>query len=101
MQDHRVKTCFGILELEVGEVGSLFRLLDNGDGLVSFDEFLAGVMRLRGGSKQIDVVTLLYGNRRVLATVNSIKADMLKLLPNRSPTSIMPTLCDSSLGLQP
>ena len=45
MEMPQVQTWFQMLDLEVHEVVSLFNLLDDGDGLITHDEFLNGVMR--------------------------------------------------------
>merc|ERR1719379_602203 len=73
LEDPYVKTWLQVLELEVNEVTGLFRLLDNGDGTISFDEFVSGVMRMRGGAKAVDLVTLLYENKKIVDRLESLK----------------------------
>eukprot|EP00746_Dinoflagellata_sp_MGD_P028230 gnl/MRDRNA2_/MRDRNA2_166744_c0_seq1.p1 gnl/MRDRNA2_/MRDRNA2_166744_c0~~gnl/MRDRNA2_/MRDRNA2_166744_c0_seq1.p1 ORF type:complete len:639 (+),score=131.63 gnl/MRDRNA2_/MRDRNA2_166744_c0_seq1:65-1981(+) len=64
MNDPRVEIWMSVLDLEVHEVEDLFALIDTGDGEISFDEFMAGLLRLKGSAKAIDVVTLLYNGKR-------------------------------------
>jgi len=54
----RVTEYLSALDLEVGEVHELFKMLDHGDGQISFDEFLEGVKRLKGEAKSMDLVKL-------------------------------------------
>jgi hypothetical protein len=49
LENHDVAVWLSILELEVHDAKSLFEILDvDCNGLVSYDEFLTGVMRLKG-----------------------------------------------------
>lgn len=75
----QVRTWLSVLELEVREVDGLFQLLDNGDGLISFEEFLSGVMRLRGGAKTVDLVTLLYENKKLAGQIRAINKSIENL----------------------
>lgn len=59
-----------VLELEVTEVTALFSLMDDGDGCVSFEEFINGVLRLKGNAKGIDLAMLLHENRKLLQKLN-------------------------------
>eukprot|EP00929_Paragymnodinium_shiwhaense_P048465 TRINITY_DN24498_c0_g1_i1.p1 TRINITY_DN24498_c0_g1~~TRINITY_DN24498_c0_g1_i1.p1 ORF type:complete len:712 (+),score=183.99 TRINITY_DN24498_c0_g1_i1:81-2216(+) len=60
------------------EAQSLFQMLDlNQEGVVPFEEFLAGCLRLNGGAKSIDLLTLMQETRannmtmhRVLSSVS-------------------------------
>lgn len=49
---------FQTLDLDVHEGSALFRLLDQGDGAVTLDEFIEGIMRCRGPARAIDQVAL-------------------------------------------
>ncbi|CAK9115964.1 unnamed protein product [Durusdinium trenchii] len=54
----KVKAYFATLEIDVQEGAVLFHLLDNGDGEVTLDEFISGVMRCKGPAKAIDTFAL-------------------------------------------
>lgn len=48
------------------EVKGLFVLMDDGENEISFDEFVAGVMRLKAAAKGVDLPTILYENKKIL-----------------------------------
>mmetsp|Transcript_62410 Transcript_62410/g.182950 ORF Transcript_62410/g.182950 Transcript_62410/m.182950 type:complete len:117 (+) Transcript_62410:1-351(+) len=60
------------LELDWEEVGSVFHILDDGDGMVSFDEFLAGVLRLKGTARSGDILALLHDTKKILIKLETI-----------------------------
>ncbi|CAJ1415019.1 unnamed protein product [Effrenium voratum] len=65
LEDPTMKTYFQTLDLDVHESNALFHLLDDGDGTVTLDEFIDGVMRCKGHAeiKQLDrkLSRLLHG----------------------------------------
>ena len=63
--NHRIPHWLSILGLEVHEVTGLFKLLDDGDGRIFFDEFFTGGMRMRGTAKAADLITLLSENKEI------------------------------------
>merc|ERR1719150_2776283 len=66
MKDKRVYHFFKALDLEVSEAEGLFKLMDlDGNGVVDVEEFVAGCMRLRGGAKRLDLVSLLFESKRL------------------------------------
>jgi len=53
------------LDLDIWEIWGLFDLLDTDhDGEIPLEEFIGGIMRLRGSSRGIDLATMMYENRR-------------------------------------
>ncbi|CAE7419918.1 unnamed protein product [Symbiodinium natans] len=54
----KVKAYFQTLEVDVQEGAALFHLLDDGDGEVTLDEFIDGIMRCKGPARAIDTVAL-------------------------------------------
>ena len=38
----------------------IFNLIDNGDGSVTYDEFVQGICRLKGHAREIDVIAILH-----------------------------------------
>lgn len=58
LDNPKVRSWFQLLGLEFHEASHLFQLLDDGDGLITIDEFIKGLMRLKGHSWSIDVVSL-------------------------------------------
>lgn len=82
-QNPRTKMWIADLGFEVSEVSGLFRLLDDGDGMVTFEEFLSGLLRLRGGAKSVDLATLLFENRKVISKVEALRRDVALLSDGR------------------
>lgn len=54
----QVKAYFQTLEVEVTEGAALFHILDNGDGEVTLDEFIDGILRCKGPARAIDQVAM-------------------------------------------
>jgi len=67
------KAWLELLELDVHDMNMLFQNLDDGDGLVSYDEFINGVLRCRGGARGVDVVALLAEAGDIHADIDLIK----------------------------
>lgn len=93
--DPQVKNLMSMLELEVTEIAGLFNLLDDGDGRISAEEFLAGVTRLKGGAKSIDVMTLLTENQKLVRQVKSVAIglDDLLIAQGLAPMEYIPKHC--------
>jgi len=54
------------LEIDIYEARGLFQLLDVDEtGAVDIDEFVVGMMRLKGAAKGVDVATLMYENKKI------------------------------------
>lgn len=58
LQDPKVAVYFQTLDLDVHEGTALFHILDNGDGEVTLDEFINGILRCRGPARAIDQVAM-------------------------------------------
>eukprot|EP00931_Biecheleriopsis_adriatica_P021773 TRINITY_DN14146_c0_g1_i2.p1 TRINITY_DN14146_c0_g1~~TRINITY_DN14146_c0_g1_i2.p1 ORF type:complete len:572 (-),score=98.23 TRINITY_DN14146_c0_g1_i2:76-1791(-) len=65
MSNPRVLAFLQALELEVHETHSLFNLLEDGAGQISCDDFLQGVVRLKGQARCVDVVAVLRDVSRI------------------------------------
>lgn len=76
MENPQVKTWLSVLELEVHEVDGLFHLLDNGDGSISFEEFIGGVVRLKGAARSVDVMTMLYENQKLNTNILEVRDEV-------------------------
>jgi len=76
ISDEEVKSWLSMLELDVHEVTGLFQLLDSGDGTISFEEFISGIMRMKGSAKSVDLVTLLFENKKIMDKLNSLVSTM-------------------------
>jgi len=72
LDDEEFKAVLTMLDLQVHEVSGLFDLLDDGDGCISFEEFVSGVVRLKGQAQAVDVVTILYENQKMVRKLQLI-----------------------------
>jgi len=72
MQSPKVKSWLGVLDLEIHDAKAVFGLLDTGNGEVTFDEFLKGLMRLKGQARTMDVVSIMQKADRTLDILSEI-----------------------------
>jgi len=73
LQDEEVSAMLVHIGLDPKEAGALFTLLDEDrSGSVSFPEFLSGCLGLKGAAKKIDIITVMYQNRRLTKTMVSL-----------------------------
>eukprot|EP00913_Durusdinium_trenchii_P034174 g31982.t1 len=101
LADPRLKVWLAALDLQSSDAENLFNLLDDGDGSISYQEFLSGAKRLKGGAQSIDLVTLMRecGNmhhdiRMLSMTVEKMAAKMKLMSANPWPVE------DWRLGLE-
>jgi len=79
VQDERVQSYLRSLDIHISEAKSLFHLLDIDDsGELTVDEFIAGFLRFKGEAKGVDVLTLMYENKKMVATIVSAIDDMME-----------------------
>lgn len=70
MNDDKIMAYLRHLEIDASQVRTLFRLLDvDQTGFVDIDEFVTGVMRLKGGATSMDLAVLKYQTECVLHNV--------------------------------
>merc|ERR1719235_1871480 len=79
LQNPKMKSFLAALELEVNESRNLFQMLDDGDGEVSYDEFIYGAKRMKGIAQSIDLITLMHETQRMHKEVHHISAWIQKL----------------------
>eukprot|EP00415_Alexandrium_ostenfeldii_P000137 UN0137 len=72
MDDDVMMQFLGTMELEVGDLEELFQLLDDGTGQVQSSDFIAGVERVKGQAKNIDVMLLLKMMRDLSGEVEKL-----------------------------
>jgi len=114
LQDRRSASWMQILDVDVYEVVQLFQLLDkDGDGVVTFDEFSKGIVRLKGGAKSIDLISVLRQNAEMSSAVQALGKAVHRLAsgqgsPSRSEVSeqgpvlkqgVQAVTCDMSHGI--
>jgi len=59
MVDPQTKAFMQALEIDVSDLERLYNCLQNRDGVICLDEFAAGVSRVKGLAKNIDLVEVL------------------------------------------
>lgn len=65
LSDERVLAYLNHLELEITEASSLFRLLDTDEnGEIGAEEFMLGCMRLKGQSKNIEMASMIFDQKK-------------------------------------
>lgn len=79
----RAQTYFNSLDLQISEACELFTMLDDGDGAVSYEEFCAGVMRLKGQARALDVISMMQDCRRILERCQSMQRNIEALQHSR------------------
>jgi len=68
LSDPRFAAQLSVLELDIYEAQGLFNILRYEDTQgVPIEEFIYGLMRMKGNAKGVDMVTMLSENRRILA----------------------------------
>jgi len=72
LRDPLVLQWLRTLDIEPRDLEDLFDLMDDGDGMISMDEFITGVNRMKGQAKSIDLVNLLTVVRRLQAKVDTL-----------------------------
>merc|ERR1711920_384200 len=60
--------------IQPAEAAGLFDLLDqDGSGAVGLQEFISNCIRLHGDAKAVDVVTILYENKKIAKKLEELK----------------------------
>merc|ERR1711874_126943 len=69
-----VRAWLSVLELDVNDMNRAFAILDDGDGMVSFDEFIQGVLKMRGSAKGVDVFHLIAQSQKIIGQIEEMRA---------------------------
>jgi len=87
----RTQAYFQAVGVHVTKARGLFRLLDTDmSGTVSLEEFAIGCLRLRGDAKTVDLVTLMYENRRVIRAVKGLMQEVSRAQVREAPVAWAP-----------
>jgi len=62
-----------LLEVDVSEVKALFQMLDSGGGEVNYDQFMQGILRLKGQARSMDVITVMRDCQSINARCKAIE----------------------------
>jgi len=73
MEQESVRAVFTSLDIDVADAWTLFRLLDTDEGCeIELDEFVSGVMRMKGNAKRADVLQLQAMVKKLLSTLQDL-----------------------------
>merc|ERR1712130_77288 len=89
MQQPEAKAYLSSLEVSCTDIASLFHLLDDGTGSVSYSEFISGIVRLKGQARSQDLLLVLH---ELKALKQDFQAARLRLKPidsNESPHTLI------------
>merc|ERR1719311_751885 len=79
LDDPKMKTWLHALELEVNESRDLFQMLDDGDGEVSYDEFVYGAKRLKGTAQSVDLIAIMHEHRLLAHEIARLSGVIAKI----------------------
>ncbi|CAE7939276.1 TPC1B, partial [Symbiodinium sp. KB8] len=74
LEDPKVIAHFQTLELDVHEGAALFHLLDDGDGEITCEEFIDGILRCHGPARAIDQLAMHAEMRQLGDAMSHIKS---------------------------
>lgn len=74
-----VKNFLHSMDVNVRDIGPLFDILDDGDGMITVSEFCKGLQQLKGQARAIDMVVLQHENARVLKETRSCRQEVRNL----------------------
>eukprot|EP00435_Cladocopium_sp_Y103_P036608 s1334_g9.t1 len=74
-----VKNFLHSMDVNIRDIGPLFEILDDGDGMITVSEFCKGLQQLKGSARAIDMVVLQHENARVLKETQSCRQDVQRL----------------------
>merc|ERR1711920_904075 len=84
MKDPENRIVMSALGIDPTDVDAIFRLLDDGDGSLTAQEFVEGATRIRGQARAIDMAQLLSHARRLEHKFDSLFAQLNKRESGRS-----------------
>merc|ERR1711920_209510 len=70
LEKDKVRLFLSALEINVKDVESLSHHLDDGEGMIQLEDFITGLLNIRGTAKAVDMVTLLNVVRRIETKMN-------------------------------
>mmetsp|Transcript_36640 Transcript_36640/g.105613 ORF Transcript_36640/g.105613 Transcript_36640/m.105613 type:complete len:338 (+) Transcript_36640:259-1272(+) len=68
------KTLMKMLDIHIGDIDRLFEILDDGDGRITFEEFLEGLLRLKGNARSMDVVAIMHDCNQILLSCRALES---------------------------
>lgn len=81
LSNPKIRTWLGMMELSVLDTEELFAILDNGDGMVSCEEFTQGVVHLKGTARSQDVMAIKQNSMMLAKEVKALHQALKRLNP--------------------
>eukprot|EP00931_Biecheleriopsis_adriatica_P024987 TRINITY_DN15448_c0_g1_i2.p1 TRINITY_DN15448_c0_g1~~TRINITY_DN15448_c0_g1_i2.p1 ORF type:complete len:683 (+),score=85.53 TRINITY_DN15448_c0_g1_i2:128-2176(+) len=88
MEDQTVRAYLQALDIEVHETTALFRLLDDGDGILTYDEFINGILRFKGGARAIDLMAMNVELKQLMLQVDTLATQISEDRPGEVSRSV-------------
>lgn len=76
LQNPRVQAYLQSMDLDVAEGQALFQLLQNGEGMVTYEDFIDGVLRCKGPARAIDQICLQCDVKSVADSLKSLVSSL-------------------------
>lgn len=68
-----VKAYFAGLDIDPREASIIFSLLDtDGSGELTMDEFITGILKMKGSAKGVDVLAIMFDHQRLALSFNAL-----------------------------
>jgi len=74
VKDNHMKLLMNTLEVDIRDLKTLFRMLQDGSGCINSDEFVSGLQRIRGPAQSLDMVNLLRIVGRIESHITGSKS---------------------------
>ena len=71
----KIAAWLDVLGLDVKDVHTLFHLLDDGDGHIDAEEFVNGMMELKGYAREMDVIQIRHDTKRIMQRCDHIREE--------------------------
>jgi len=100
LKNQEMKAYLDAIGIDSSEAHGLFRLLDDdGSGTVSVDEFVTGLLRVKGSAKAVDMVMLLYENRKISKKLSRIFRQMRSVNDVINHLAVVGDVPDTDVGI--
>jgi len=73
LENQKVKSWLSVMDLDIHETEEFFDLLAGDDGKVSSEEFVEGILRLKGQARSQDLVAVRYQAQKMALEISDIK----------------------------
>lgn len=75
MEDTEAQAMFNKLDLTTNEMMSLYEIMSDRDGVVDYEEFLAGALKMKNASRTLDMIEVLHEQMVLRRSVEILHSD--------------------------